>query len=578
VQKTLSLIFVLILIIALLAACARPVNDENLTAAACPTTPTLYYVRTDGNNTNAGTSNSSGGAWRNINYAVNFSCLKAGDAIKVQPGRYNETVTITKSGTAQNRITLMSANTHQAVIAYTGITKNVGRYAAILLRPENPDSTDPSKAYIVGWTISGFRIEGGTDTSKKATTAPVNKGPGAQGIPYIFDGIAVRKGRNITISGNSIYRTGASGIAVRHSFSSSTRCPASPNKSSTSCAVQNSGITIANNTIDTPNVGVFLDNKIVLDQEALTLDGVYNFEVYNNTILNRMKQGIDVKVGGHDGSIHDNTVTGPNQIAGGAAIYIDGQRAPTYNIDIYRNKLYNGRSNGITISTEHPSYNSSGASSLSGTVVDCSASRPCSATTTGIIDVHHIRIFNNLVYNNGDATFLGRGLTIDSQVRNVEIYHNTFAKNYKNFQFGNNYGGYYAKDITLRNNIFSNPGAGGIGYIYDVGNIALENNLFTGWDVYRVGASGSAVTPSTRKCMTNAVGICAGTGKDAYNKLTTGTIFINVSGNNFQLITSSPARNMGTTGVSGATTDYTGLSRPQPSGSRHDVGAYEATN
>jgi len=57
---------------------------------------TIYYVRTDGNNSNAGTSNTSGGAWRTIAKAA--TSLSAGDIVYVQSGNYDETVTITSSG------------------------------------------------------------------------------------------------------------------------------------------------------------------------------------------------------------------------------------------------------------------------------------------------------------------------------------------------------------------------------------------------------------------------------------------------------------------------------------------------
>lgn len=579
----------------LMAGCSDQSARGELGSSACPTVPTTYYVRQDGNNANTGTANTAGGAWRNINYAVNYTCIKAGDTINVIPGignaPYNETVTITKSGIANNRIRLIGNSTGtQAKIAYTGPTKNTWGNAAILLKPANPDSADQTQAYIIGWTITGFRIEGGTDTTRMATTAPASNGPAANGIPYIYDGIAALKAKNITITSNYVFRTGASGIAVRPVITANTVCPNTNDgiNYNTICAVQSSGISIIGNTVDTPNVGILSGGQIQLAQEGISLEGVYNFEIYNNTVTNRMKEGIDVKVGGHDGFIRDNTITGPNQIQVGASIYIDGQRAPSYNIDIYRNKVYNSRQNGITISTEAPAYNTSGATSTSGTVVDCN--NTCTTATTGIIDVHDITIFDNLVYNNGDATFLGRGITLNSQLRNIEIYHNTFDSNYRAFQFGNSYGGYSSTNITIRNNILSNNGAGGIGYAYNVGIVTFENNLFTGSDIYQLGTNTTGVTPTSNKCTgaaANATGVCSGTGQAAYNKLTTATIYVGTGTTPYQLATTSPALRAGNTALptvhpntpaADATKDYAAATRPNPAGTRPDVGAYESPN
>lgn len=71
-----------------------------------PVSSPAYYVRTDGNNANLGTTNSAGGAWRTIQFAINN--VPPGSIIRVQAGTYAERVTPNVSGTAGNTITLVA--------------------------------------------------------------------------------------------------------------------------------------------------------------------------------------------------------------------------------------------------------------------------------------------------------------------------------------------------------------------------------------------------------------------------------------------------------------------------------------
>jgi len=75
-------------------------------AAAISVDATVYYVRTDGDNGNAGTSNSSGGAWRTIDYAADN--VSAGDTVRVQAGTFEERVSPVSSGNVSNPITFVA--------------------------------------------------------------------------------------------------------------------------------------------------------------------------------------------------------------------------------------------------------------------------------------------------------------------------------------------------------------------------------------------------------------------------------------------------------------------------------------
>lgn len=66
-----------------------------------------YYVRTDGNDSNAGTANTSGGAWLTIQKAANT--MIAGDTVTIAAGAYPENVVSGADGTNGNPITFTAS-------------------------------------------------------------------------------------------------------------------------------------------------------------------------------------------------------------------------------------------------------------------------------------------------------------------------------------------------------------------------------------------------------------------------------------------------------------------------------------
>jgi len=80
-----------------------------------------YYVATDGNDTNSGTTLTT--PFKTIAKAVGLSTLVAGDQIIVRGGTYLTTATITlsKVGTVSAPISLITYNGERALINFTGI-------------------------------------------------------------------------------------------------------------------------------------------------------------------------------------------------------------------------------------------------------------------------------------------------------------------------------------------------------------------------------------------------------------------------------------------------------------------------
>lgn len=80
-----------------------------LLLTVCMAHATPYYVRTDGNDSNLGTSNTSGGAWLTIQKAA--TTMIAGDSVTVAAGSYPERVSSVRAGTLGNPITFTASGT-----------------------------------------------------------------------------------------------------------------------------------------------------------------------------------------------------------------------------------------------------------------------------------------------------------------------------------------------------------------------------------------------------------------------------------------------------------------------------------
>lgn len=63
-----------------------------------------YYVRTDGNDGNAGTGTGTGQAWATIGKALGATGIASGDTVYIKPGVYKELVTVAIGATAETQV------------------------------------------------------------------------------------------------------------------------------------------------------------------------------------------------------------------------------------------------------------------------------------------------------------------------------------------------------------------------------------------------------------------------------------------------------------------------------------------
>ena len=453
----------------------------------------VYYVSASGSDENSGSQNQP---WKSINYAVSEdSPIAAGDTVLVQPGTYTELISLGKSGSDSQRITL-KAN------------------GDVTLRDPNPNSGGFPEGVIQSpgqsnWVIDGFRIE---NTS--------------------WAGISLSDAKNITVQNNETYQTGSSGIiALPKTFFGGGEKE-----------ITGSNVKILNNTVERANWKWDGPGDTDGDQEALSIWGVDGFEVANNTMIDGKREGIDIKVGSRNGLIHDNSITSQALLSGtyegfrgGPAIYVDGNRADSFNLDIYNNEIFANTADGIVIADEVPNVG----------------------------DVSDVNIYNNVIYGNGIRVENGgRGVAVINNVEDVEIVNNTFVDNVQGVYVDNSGSGYNPRDILIRNNIFSDNSFRNV-YVEDASNVTVDNNLFTNTEEF---ADKTEILYDGGKRVGNL---------NAFdNELAESVDFVNREGNDYRLTSNSPAIDIGSSSIGNyAKLDKDGNQRFGSGGV--DVGAYE---
>ncbi len=317
----------------------------------------LYVNSTKGSNSYNGSLSQP---FKTIQYAINSA--RAGDVIYVQNGTYKERIQLNKSGTSDSPIKLVAYPGHRPVINGTGIKwAGNGNWGGLI--NFNRQSH---------WFFEGIHLEnaygmGFGDDYQEPTTVG---------------------SRNIQVKNCSVTKAGGSGFFVEFAED------------------------------------ILIDNFIAketnknLGQEGISLLNVNRFEIKNCQVLDCYKEGIDVKDGCKNGTIHDCYVNNTVRVG----IYVDAFSRDSSNIQVYDN-----------IATVPNGAGFSTAAEAGG-------------------KLENILFRNNIVYDS---------------LRGYNISSNNSETNLP----------YMMKNITLQNNIAFNSGFTGIFIVAKVANLLIENNI-----------------------------------------------------------------------------------------------------
>jgi hypothetical protein len=351
-----------------------------------------YYVATNGNDNNPGTQTSP---WRTIQKAANT--LNGGQMAYVRGGTYSEQVTITRSGSSGNYITI-SAYPGETVIVNPSYS---GTYQGSI------DIRNNSWVKIVGITIAGSSSSN-------------------------WCGVWIYGANNIYIQNCTVHDIRRSGLyAEQSSYITYDGC--------TVYATQQAGF-------DSPGQ----------QNENVNMIRVSNFEIkYCHVYSTANFESIDCKEGGSYGLIHHNDIS-PGTSCG---IYIDAQGGNMSNIDIYNNYIHGGGDGvrGIAIGVE-VSGSVQHCKIYNNIINAVGASGIVPGTSYSNGTVNDIVVVNNTVYNSGWSTGWGDGLCVEyGGASNIVLRNNISYGNRSDLQQGN---AIMDHNMISQNPNFVNPGAG----------------------------------------------------------------------------------------------------------------------
>lgn len=137
-----------------------------LSLAAQPAQPAQWYVRTDGSDSNTGSSDTSGGAKLTLDGALNIATLAAGDTINIATGTYTNNAATVVDGSSGNPIIIQGAGTNQTFLNATFNIEN-GFYTVRNMQIKSVRVDPPAHSVVVEFcdlsrTTFPIKFAGGT--------------------------------------------------------------------------------------------------------------------------------------------------------------------------------------------------------------------------------------------------------------------------------------------------------------------------------------------------------------------------------------------------------------------------------
>ena len=319
-----------------------------------------YYVAKNGSDTNPGSSSQP---WLTIGKAA--KTMVSGDTVYVKAGTYNERVVPSNSGTSSAWITYKANPGDTVVISGSGIS--TGSTALLYINGKSYLEFDGFQ--ILHSDYVGVQIWGASKyiNLKNLTVNDTQR----SGINTSYDGSASQYITNILISGCNVSNTNYSG-----------------------------------------------------QWEAISFNKTSNFEIANSVVhdtqgqsssIGFRKEGIDLKVGSTNGSVHGNTVYNARQ-----GIYIDSDGTVS-NVSVYNNLVHNIDYFGIYFESESGNGVLSGASVYNNIVYSCPRGIVCG----GGVSSTNISIVNNTTYQNSgnELSFTASAGTYKSCIVRNNIFY-----------------------------------------------------------------------------------------------------------------------------------------------------------
>ncbi|VVB89732.1 Right handed beta helix region [uncultured archaeon] len=352
------------------APAPTPAPTAKPTTTAAPTPALMYntyYVAKTGNDNNPGTEQSP---WLTITKATNT--LVAGDTVYIKEGTYNENVLIKNSGSPGKFITFAAYPGDSVTIDGTGLS--VDMYDGLV--------QIPGSSYI---NLSGLRV-----INSKFTGIMVGRDYGTNALPS-----------NIILEKNYISNTAASAIFVENG----------------------KNIILDGNEITKAQTMEGLSQQA---GETISLVNVDGFEIRNNKLYQNNFESINAKEGSSNGKIYNNDISQHES----AGIYVDAWSGNSHDIEIFSNKVHDGRVSGRGIALAIENGGTLKNVKVYNNIIYNNAATGIDLSWYSKGTIDNISITSNTVYNNGLIDSWGGGISADySPATNVIIRNNIVSKN-----------------------------------------------------------------------------------------------------------------------------------------------------